>query len=70
MGGGHPARGKTQGIFTENTIKMRLNMFTNVDEISTCAGLHTVLTKSPLGDRLPFISTWGSIKALFGNKLG
>ena len=31
--------------------------------------LHTVLTKSPLGDRLPFISTWGGIKALLGKNL-
>ena len=30
---------------------------------------HTVLTKSPLGDRLPFISTWGAIKALLGKNL-
>ena len=31
--------------------------------------IHTVLTKSPLGDRLPFISTWGGIKALLGKNL-
>ena len=39
------------------------------DVISAGVSSHTVLTKSPLRDRLPFISTWGGIKALLGKNL-